>query len=110
MENRIRKIYCPMSETAFYILLSLQQERHGYGIGQRIRELTGNHIIIGPGIMYGTLSKMEKDGLIEQTRVENKRKYYRITGTGKEILHMEKERIRHLYQIVEEDDRHEKNS
>ncbi|MCH4014918.1 MAG: PadR family transcriptional regulator [Solobacterium sp.] len=110
MEERIRKIYCPMSETAFYILLSLQQERHGYGIGQRIRELTEDHIIIGPGTMYGTLSKMEKDGLIEQTRVENKRKYYRITDTGKEILHMEKERIRHLYQIVEEDDRNEKNS
>lgn len=105
MEDRIRKIYVPMTETAFYILLSLQEERHGYGISQRIRELTKNRVAIGPGTMYGTLSKMEKDGLIRQTRSEKKRKYYQITEAGREVLDTEKKRIRHLYRIVEEDNR-----
>lgn len=105
MDSRIEKIYSPMTESAFYILLSLQEERHGYGIGQRVKELTDNHLIIGPGTMYGTLSKMEKDGLIEFTREKDKRKYYRITPLGREVLDREKERIRHLYQVVEEDDR-----
>ncbi|MGI6211138.1 MAG: PadR family transcriptional regulator [Anaerovoracaceae bacterium] len=103
MDKQIRKIYVPMTETAFYILLSLQEERHGYGISQRIQEVTDGHVSIGPGTMYGTLSKMERDGLITKTRTENKRKYYRITETGEEVLRTEKERIRHLYRIIEED-------
>lgn len=94
-----------MTESAFYILLSLQEERHGYGIGQRVKELTDGHIIIGPGTMYGNLSKMEKDGLIELTQEKDNRKYYRITSLGQEVLDREKDRIRHLYKIVEEDDR-----
>ena len=44
MDEKLKKIYVPMTETAFYILLSLQRERHGYGISQRIRKLTRNHV------------------------------------------------------------------
>ncbi|MEE3361945.1 MAG: PadR family transcriptional regulator [Anaerovoracaceae bacterium] len=104
MDEKIRKKYMPMTETAFYILLSLQEERHGYGITQRISELTDGNVVIGPGTMYGTLAKMEKDGLIRQTGSENKRKYYIITDSGKDILETEKKRIRYLYRIVKGDD------
>ncbi|MGI6216923.1 MAG: PadR family transcriptional regulator [Coriobacteriales bacterium] len=104
MDSRIERIYVPMTESAFFILLSLQEERHGYGIGQRVKELTDGHLTIGPGTMYGTLSKMEKDGLIEFTKEKEKRKYYKITPLGLEVLNREKERIRYLYQVVEEDD------
>ncbi|MCD7737213.1 MAG: PadR family transcriptional regulator [Lachnospiraceae bacterium] len=104
MDKRIQRIYVPMTESAFYILLSLQTERHGYGIGQRVKELTEGELVIGPGTMYGTLGKMEKDGLIEFTRECEKRKYYRITALGSEILELEKERIRHLYRVIEEDE------
>lgn len=105
MDSHIERIYVPMTESAFYILLSLRNERHGYGIGQRVKELTDGHLNIGPGTMYGTLSKMEKDGLIVFTREKEKRKYYIITPLGKEVLNKEKERIRHLFHVVEEDDR-----
>lgn len=44
MDEKLKKIYVPMTETAFYILLSLQKERHGYGISQRIRKLTRDHV------------------------------------------------------------------
>lgn len=104
MDRHIEKVYVPMTESAFYILLSLQQERHGYGITQRVKELTEGNLTIGPGTMYGTIAKMEKDGLIAFTREEDKRKYYRITPLGQEVLDREKKRIRHLYQVVEEDD------
>ena len=103
MNAGIEKKYCPMTESAFYILLSLQQESHGYGIAQRVKELTDGHLSIGAGTMYGTLSKMEKDGLIRFTKEEEKRKYYMITPLGKEVLIREKDRIRHLYRIVQED-------
>ncbi|HQB32231.1 MAG TPA: PadR family transcriptional regulator, partial [Erysipelotrichaceae bacterium] len=89
MDLKLRKIYVPMSETAFYILFSLQQPQHGYGIGQQVREMTDNEVSISPGTMYGTLSKMEKDGLIELVREEEKRKIYQSTDLGKEILQIE---------------------
>ena len=67
MDAHIRKVYVPMTETGFYILLCLQQEMHGYGIVQKVSEMTEGEILLSPGTMYGSLSKMEKDGLINRT-------------------------------------------
>ena len=100
MEERLKRIYVPMTETGFYILFCLQEEMHGYNIGKKVRELTGGEIAISPGTMYGTLSKMEKDGLIEFVREEEKRKIYRITGLGEQILQLEIKRICRLYQNI----------
>ena len=100
MEERLKRIYVPMTETGFYILFCLQEEMHGYNIGKKVRELTGREIAISPGTMYGTLSKMEKDGLIEFVREEEKRKIYRITGLGEQILQLEIKRICRLYQNI----------
>lgn len=97
MDDKLKKIYVPMTETGFYILFCLQKEMHGYNIGLKVKELTGGDISISPGTMYGTLSKMEKDGLIILIREEEKRKIYRITELGTEILHMEIKRIERLY-------------
>lgn len=97
MEESIKRIYIPMTETAFYILLSLQEEKHGYNIVQEVDKLTQGEVVISPGTMYGTLSKMEKDGLIVQTKEEGKRKYYLSTRLGGEILTKELHRIERLY-------------
>lgn len=97
MEERIRRVYVPMTETGFYILFSLQQEMHGYSIDKRVKEMTDAQIVISPGTMYGTLSKMEKDGLIAFVREEEKRRLYRITPLGRKILDMELRRIERLY-------------
>lgn len=97
MEERLKRIYIPMTETGFYILFCLQEEMHGYNIGKKVREMTGDEISISPGTMYGTLSKMEKDGLIVFVREEDKRKLYRITALGQEILEIEMKRIERLY-------------
>lgn len=97
MEERIRRIYLPMTETGFYILFCLQTPQHGYGIGQQVKKMTGNAVSISPGTMYGTLSKMEKDGLISFYAEEEKRKIYQITPLGKEILDLEISRIERLY-------------
>ena len=59
--------------------------------------MTGGEIVISPGTMYGSLSKMEKDGLICFTREEDKRKLYHITDLGREILDLEIARIERLY-------------
>ena len=88
----------PMSETAYYILLSLMEERHGYGIMQHVNEITNGRIRLGAGTVYGTLGKLEKLGLIVNAREEEKRKYYRITESGKATLKEELARIQELYE------------
>lgn len=97
MEERLKRIYIPMTETGFYILYCLQEEMHGYNIGKKVREMTSGEVVISPGTMYGTLSKMEKDGLIKFVREEEKRKSYLITEFGNRILDIEIRRIERVY-------------
>ena len=91
------KAFIPMSETAYYILLSLIQERHGYAIMQYVSEITKERINLGPGTLYGTLSKLEQAKLVKMTNEENKRKYYKITNDGILLLQEEVNRIKELY-------------
>ena len=102
MDANIKKVYVPMTETGFYILLCLRTPNHGYGIVQTVKELTDSEIILSPGTMYGSLSKMEKDGLITFVREEDKRKIYQITELGEEVLNLELRRIQRLYQNAKE--------
>ena len=102
MDTHIRKVYVPMTETGFYILLCLQEEMHGYNIVQKVEKMTEGEIRISPGTMYGSLGKMEKDGLIKFIKEEEKRKIYHITELGQEVLDLEKKRIRRLFRNVEE--------
>ena len=102
MDAHIRKVYVPMTETGFYILLCLQEPNHGYGIVQTVETLTEGEIRLTPGTMYGSLSKMEKDGLIQFVKAEEKRKLYCITDLGKEVLDLELNRIERLYRTAME--------
>ena len=97
MDQHIKKVYVPMTETGFYILFCLQEEMHGYNIGLKVKEMTDGEVSISPGTMYGTLSKMEKDGLIRFVKEEEKRKSYIITDLGREVLALELKRIERLY-------------
>ena len=99
--DTVRKRFLPMSETMFYILLSLQEERHGYGIMQYVRELTKGRIVLGAGTIYQSLGKLEEDGLITHTGEIDRKKNYRITGIGKQILVEEASRIKEIYHNVE---------
>ncbi|MBQ1991998.1 MAG: PadR family transcriptional regulator [Clostridia bacterium] len=91
-----------MTETGFYILLCLRNEMHGYSIVQRVLELTDGEIRLSPGTMYGSLSKMEKDSLIKFVREEDKRKIYKITELGQQVLNLEMARIERLYRNLKE--------
>ena len=102
MDAHIRRVYVPMTETAFYILLCLKTPNHGYGVVQTVERLTDGAIKLAPGTMYGSLSKMEKDGLIRFVREEEKRKIYEITDLGREVLQTEIARIERLYRIAQE--------
>ena len=102
MDAHILKVYVPMTETGFYILLCFRDS-----VVRKVEELTGGEIRISPGTMYGSLSKMEKDGLIQFVREEEKRKIYCITDLGREVLALEMKRIERLYQNMMEVRRNE---
>lgn len=101
MDQHIRKVYVPMTETAFFILLCLRKPNHGYGIVQKVERMTEGAIKLTPGTMYGSLSKMEKDNVIRFVREEEKRKIYQITDLGTEVLQIELQRIERLYKIAQ---------
>lgn len=103
MDTHIKKVYVPMTETGFYILLCLQQPNHGYGVVQMVDRMTENEIRLSPGTMYGSLSKMEKDQLIRFVCEKEKRKIYEITELGTEVLQLEKKRIKRLYKNSTQD-------
>ena len=65
--------------------------------------MTDGEVRLAPGTMYGSLSKMEKDGLIQFIKEEDKRKIYQITNLGSEILQIELKRIERLYRNSQEE-------
>ena len=88
-----RKKLETLTEQMYYVLLALRSERHGYGVMQYIAGLTGGRVGVGAGTLYALLDRFERDGLIARTRMEENRKYYRLTEEGERTLRTEYERI-----------------
>lgn len=95
--DKMIKSYLPMTETAFYILLSLTEPRHGYGIIKHVAEITKDRIRLGSGTVYGTLMKMQKDGIITVHSDQRRKTVYEITQTGKQLILAEIARLRELH-------------
>lgn len=98
--ERILKKYNPMTETAFYILLSLTTPKHGYGIIKSIEQLTNGRLKLGSGTIYGTLTKMQQDGLIQVYGDQDRKTIYDVTELGMVILQQEIRRIKEVHQHV----------
>ena len=81
--KKIIKSYTPITKTAFYILLSLNAPRHGYGIIKHVEELTNGRLVLGSGTIYGTLTKMQRDAIITVYADEKRKTIYEITDAGK---------------------------
>lgn len=84
------------SEPALFILISLAEgEKHGYAIMEDIEK--HYHKKLGPGTLYGAISRMEKLRLIEAMPLQNRRKPYKVTEAGKAYL---EERLKELEQVT----------
>ena len=86
----------PLSPAVFAILLSLAEgEKHGYAIMKDALTPQGGTVRLGPGTLYGTLDRMMRDGLVEESGVsdDERRRYYRLTGLGMATLAMEVQRL-----------------
>jgi DNA-binding PadR family transcriptional regulator len=86
----------PLTPAVFAILLSLAEgEKHGYLIMKDARNPKGGGINMGPGTLYGSLDRMMRDGLVEETGIsdDERRRYYRLTRSGHSALAVELSRL-----------------
>lgn len=89
-----------LTESIYYILLALQEPMHGYGIMQRTSALSKGRLILSAGTLYGAISNLLEKGWIspegESPDPDGRRKMYRITDAGQEVLKAELERLEEL--------------
>lgn len=89
-----REKFQTLTEQMFYILLCLQRECCGVDVMERVSEMTGGRVTIGPGTLYSLLDSFQQAEFIQETRVEGRRRSYRITRRGQERLEEEVRRLR----------------
>lgn len=92
----------PLTETVYYILLSLLEPAHGYLILQKVEELSGGQVRMAAGTLYGAIENLLKLKFIQPVPSEDsRRKVYLITEKGKEVLRLDLDRMKHMVQITE---------
>lgn len=104
LTNRSPADLLPLPVAQFLILLALATgDKHGYAIMREVEVLTKGSVAMGPGTLYGTVKKMLKAALVEESAErpdpkldDQRRRYYRITGLGGRVLDAEANRMEQL--------------
>lgn len=91
-----REQFQSLTEQMYYILLALLESRCGVDISRKAAEISKGRMEIGPGTLYTLLAKFESEGMIKEVSREGRRKYYRITDSGRRMLMDEYNRLRLL--------------
>lgn len=92
----------PLTETTFFIMVSLIEPSHGYAVMQKVEELSYGRVRIAAGTMYGATENLLKQKLIREVPSDDKRRrVYQLTDNGKEVLQFETERLKQLVVIAD---------
>lgn len=89
-----------LTEGVFYILLSLLEPLHGYGIMQKVAQMSDGRVNLAPGTLYGAITALLGRGWIAAADAEQttRKKEYIITAVGLEAVRSETRRLRELLQ------------
>lgn len=106
--NKEMKPYQPLTPAVFHILMALADgEKHGYAIMKDIENQTGGKVEMGPGTLYGSLKRMLAAGLVEESDRrpdpeldDERRRYYRLSGLGEEVVKSESQRLAELVRVA----------
>ncbi|MBR4067627.1 MAG: PadR family transcriptional regulator [Clostridia bacterium] len=87
-----------LTESTYYILLSLHTPQHGYGIMQQAEQMSGGRVRLAAGTLYGALNTLCDKGWIIQLPVVDgsRKKEYKLTEKGRQVLENELDRLRRL--------------
>ena len=86
-----------LTESTYYILLSLYTPQHGYGIMQRAEALSGGRVRLAAGTLYGALTSLcDKGWIAPLPVVDSRKKEYKLTDKGLIVLKNELNRLRQL--------------
>ena len=103
--------HLPLKAVDFHILLVLTgQELHGYGIVKEIESRSGGSLRLEPGNLYRYIRRLVEESMIEAAErrpasdaFEERRRYYRVTTFGRQVLAAEASRMRSLAAAAEAD-------
>jgi DNA-binding PadR family transcriptional regulator len=98
----------PLPSAAFQILLSLvDEDLHGYGIMRHVADQTDGRMRLGPGTLYSSIQTLLEEKFIEEVgqREDTKlgherRRYYRLTPTGRKLARSEAQRLADLLRVA----------
>ena len=90
--------YLPLTESTYYIMLTLIEPLHGYAVMQKVEEISKGTVKVGPGTLYGAFTSLEKEELITKVKEENRRKSYVLTPKGKKVLISQIQRLERMNQ------------
>lgn len=106
MDRRIGR-YLPLKPAWFHILLALKEgEAHGFAVRERVETRTGGAVRLWPATLYGAIRQLAEKGLIEALEGQEdpdddaRRRYYRLTERGREVLLAEADRLESLIRDV----------
>lgn len=87
-----------LTEAVYYILLSLMEPMHGYGIMQNVESLSGGRVRLAAGTLYGAINTLLEKGWITALPgvKDSRKKEYQITDEGKQIVADELLRLQEL--------------
>lgn len=92
----------PLTETVYYILLSLLEPAHGYLIMKKVEELSDGKVIIAAGTLYGAIENLLKLKFIQPVESDDiRRKVYLITEEGRKVLLLDFERMKHMIEVTQ---------
>ena len=89
-----------LTEGVYYILLSLLEPLHGYGIIQNVEKLSGSRVRLAAGTLYGAINTLLEKGWIIALpgEADSRKKEYVITELGREMLQKE---VQRLWELLE---------
>lgn len=100
--------HLPLSDVVFHILLALvENSHHGYGILLDVEARTDGALRLGTGTLYSAIKRLRKRGLIADTEppadeVDPRRRYYRLTELGRQVVRAEALRLENLVSAARE--------
>lgn len=99
-----------LTPAMFQVLLALgDDEKHGYAILKDVEEQSGGDVRLSTGTLYAIIKRLLNEGLIKECRNrppaeedDQRRRYYRVTPTGREVAVCEAERMERLIATARE--------